>query len=157
DTVLTQWFERARFELHTNLGPDVVLLGLLGREAFAPQPEPQPMQPVDERCVNIPAPEMGFVNPNCISAAALNETLIFFHGYGFNPGELVSVYMTRTDTGEVTPFEFTDTTVRAASEDEAFTGSVFLLLQLDLSPGLYALTIEGIQSGHKSIMFFKVI
>ncbi|WP_322489624.1 CAP domain-containing protein [Chloroflexus sp.] len=36
DTVLTQWFERARFELHTQLGPDVVLLGLLGREAFAP-------------------------------------------------------------------------------------------------------------------------
>ncbi|PMP76321.1 MAG: CAP domain-containing protein, partial [Chloroflexus aggregans] len=34
DTVLTQWFERARFELHTQLGPDVVLLGLLGREVF---------------------------------------------------------------------------------------------------------------------------
>ncbi|MCS6889352.1 MAG: CAP domain-containing protein [Chloroflexus sp.] len=35
DTVLTQWFERARFELHPQLGPNVVLLGLLGREAFA--------------------------------------------------------------------------------------------------------------------------
>lgn len=34
DTVLTQWFERTRFELHQQLGPEVVLLGLLGREAF---------------------------------------------------------------------------------------------------------------------------
>jgi hypothetical protein len=29
---MVQWFERARFELHPELGPGVVLLGLLGRE-----------------------------------------------------------------------------------------------------------------------------
>ncbi len=34
DTVMTQWFERARFEDHGNIG---VLLGLLGNEASAPE------------------------------------------------------------------------------------------------------------------------
>jgi Tol biopolymer transport system component len=40
----TQWFERARFELHPELGPNVILLGLLGNEirsnAQAPQVDP---------------------------------------------------------------------------------------------------------------------
>ncbi|WP_322497137.1 hypothetical protein [Chloroflexus sp.] len=68
DTVLTQWFERARFELHTNLGPDVVLLGLLGREAFEPQIEPQ----IDPRCADMPEPVNGYVSPNCITVAELS-------------------------------------------------------------------------------------
>lgn len=43
-----QYFERRRFELHPELGPNAVLLGLLGREVFAggqrqlPLPAPQP-------------------------------------------------------------------------------------------------------------------
>ena len=32
---LTQWFERARFEYHPEVGPNAVLLGLLGREVSA--------------------------------------------------------------------------------------------------------------------------
>ncbi len=53
DTVLTQWFERARFEYHPN-NPDAykVLLGLLGNEVRAnsgippsPAPEPKPALP----------------------------------------------------------------------------------------------------------------
>jgi hypothetical protein len=39
DTVLTQWFERARFEDH---GPNGVLLGLLGNEVRQPGPPPVP-------------------------------------------------------------------------------------------------------------------
>ncbi|MDP9309625.1 MAG: hypothetical protein M3R24_01800 [Chloroflexota bacterium] len=59
DTVLTQWFERARFEDH---GPKGVLLGLLGNETSGatpqpiphPQPQPQPQpQPAPQ-----PAPPM---------------------------------------------------------------------------------------------------
>jgi hypothetical protein len=39
----TQWFERARFELHPeNAPPYNVLLGLLGNEIRAPKPEPAP-------------------------------------------------------------------------------------------------------------------
>ncbi|MDZ7307204.1 MAG: hypothetical protein ONB49_09125, partial [candidate division KSB1 bacterium] len=33
---VVQYFERARFELHPKLGPNVVLLGLLGRERYLP-------------------------------------------------------------------------------------------------------------------------
>ncbi|MBA3947847.1 MAG: CAP domain-containing protein [Herpetosiphonaceae bacterium] len=45
DTVLTQWFERARFEWHPELSePYRVLLGLLGREAWGNAPPPPPSQ-----------------------------------------------------------------------------------------------------------------
>jgi hypothetical protein len=37
-----QWFERARFELHPELGPNVVLLGLLGSEVRAGGPATPP-------------------------------------------------------------------------------------------------------------------
>jgi hypothetical protein len=41
-----QYFERRRFELHPEIGPNVVLLGLLGREVFnARQGGPQPVAP----------------------------------------------------------------------------------------------------------------
>jgi hypothetical protein len=51
-----QYFERRRFELHPELGPDVVLLGLLGREVLSArqvQPQPQPMAPAPQP----PAPQ----------------------------------------------------------------------------------------------------
>jgi hypothetical protein len=51
-TVLTQWFERTRFELHPeNAPPYDVLLGLLGNEVAGgtpPAPVPQP-QPIDNQ------------------------------------------------------------------------------------------------------------
>jgi hypothetical protein len=46
-----QYFERRRFELHPEVGPNAVLLGLLGREVFTarqsqpPAPQPQPVAP----------------------------------------------------------------------------------------------------------------
>src|SRR4051794_10507611 len=39
-TYLTQWFERARFELHPEVGPTAVLLGLLGNEVHGSNPTP---------------------------------------------------------------------------------------------------------------------
>jgi len=70
-----QYFERRRFELHPELGPNSVLLGLLGREVFnARQAQPQPIAPLppppstppppnvpppgpgDEGCGNDPGP-----------------------------------------------------------------------------------------------------
>ncbi len=42
-----QYFERRRFELHPELGPNTVLLGLLGREVLnARQGQPQPIAPL---------------------------------------------------------------------------------------------------------------
>ncbi|MDP9312165.1 MAG: hypothetical protein M3R24_14980 [Chloroflexota bacterium] len=46
DTVVTQWFERARFEDHGSKG---VLLGLLGNEVTAQRRGEAPFQPVVER------------------------------------------------------------------------------------------------------------
>ncbi len=63
-----QYFERRRFELHPEIRPDAVLLGLLGREVFnarqeqpqppAPQPPPHvpPPGPGDEGCGFDPGP-----------------------------------------------------------------------------------------------------
>src|SRR5690606_17959457 len=49
-----QYFERRRFELHPEIGPDVVLLGLLGREVYeARQSTPAPQPPAE------PTPEPG--------------------------------------------------------------------------------------------------
>lgn len=47
-TYVVQYFERRRFEYHPEIGPESVLLGLLGREVYEarngapPQPAPQP-------------------------------------------------------------------------------------------------------------------
>ncbi len=58
-----QYFERRRFELHPELGPNSVLLGLLGREVFnARQGQPQPIAPPPALPLpppNVPAPGAG--------------------------------------------------------------------------------------------------
>jgi len=58
-----QYVERRRFELHPELGPNTVLLGLLGREVLTArqgQPQPPPSVPPpglgDAGCGNDPAP-----------------------------------------------------------------------------------------------------
>lgn len=61
DTVLTQWFERARFEWHPNNPNEYkVLLGLLGKEVRSgqtPLPPPSTTPPVTGTCTtNAPAP-----------------------------------------------------------------------------------------------------
>ena len=58
-----QYFERRRFELHPEVGPNAVLLGLLGSEvltnrSLTPMPPPQPT-PAPQPPVNVPAPGPG--------------------------------------------------------------------------------------------------
>ncbi len=149
DTVLTQWFERARFELHINLGPNVVLLGLLGREAFGSQPRPQPTPPsaLADPCADIPAPINGSVEPICIRGS--QSFVVSIVGYGFTPGEQVGVYVTQVATGLVIGIDVGDDT----AEDDGIYG---IVLFGQLSEGLYAVTIEGVQSRHKAIVYFKI-
>lgn len=65
DTVLTQWFERARFEWHPDQPDDFkVLLGLLGNEYPRAPEGPPPNDP----CANIPPPRAMFIEPNCVRA-----------------------------------------------------------------------------------------
>jgi hypothetical protein len=76
DTVLTQWFERARFEWHPN-NPDAfkVLLGLLGREVGPPATTPAPATPrpapgpVPSSCPGLAAP----TGPGIQVAAAVSN------------------------------------------------------------------------------------
>ncbi len=151
DTVLTQWFERARFELHTNLGPDVVLLGLLGREAFAPQPAPQPTPPPADPCADIPPPVNAAIDPACIRG---NDTVVVtVLGYGFTPGERLGAYFTLMATGEVVGVQIIGSDV--AQPDGTFLATFQLRPEVPL--GLYALTIEGVQSGNKAIVYFKKV
>lgn len=155
DTVLTQWFERARLELHTNLGPDVVLLGLLGREGFGSQPPPQPQptpRPADP-CSNIPPSVNGVVVPNCVRVINNEPFSLDVTGFGFTPGERIGLYATYLATGEVIPIDNTgDSTADAEGRYAVrITGSP------SNPSGLYAITMEGMQSGNKAIVYFKVI
>jgi DNA/RNA endonuclease G (NUC1) len=56
-TYTVQYFERRRFELHPEIGPNSVLLGLLGREVLlARQAPPTPVTPVVGDCSSTPNP-----------------------------------------------------------------------------------------------------
>lgn len=55
-TYTVQYFERQRFELHPEVAPDTVLLGLLGHEIYTarhapPPPTPKPLPPSYNGCV----------------------------------------------------------------------------------------------------------
>jgi hypothetical protein len=93
DTVLTQWFERARFEDH---GANGVLLGLLGNEtrtqpapAPAPSPSPSPA-PVPDACAGIAAPVDAYIEPNCVRFG--DE--FYVEAGGFDPNSQVGFWIT---------------------------------------------------------------
>lgn len=88
DEVLTQWFERARFEWHPN-NPDEykVLLGLLGNELRNRGTAPR----ID--CEGIRAPLNGSWDRNC---AVFGESLTLT-ATGFRPNEEVIVYFQDPD------------------------------------------------------------
>jgi hypothetical protein len=81
DTVLTQWFERARIEWHPN-NPDEfkVLLGLLGSEVLGPQ-SPIPASP--RICTDIPASISASISKACFNAGEQ----VSFSFDGFQPNE----------------------------------------------------------------------
>jgi hypothetical protein len=63
DTVLTQWFERARFEYHpNNPNPFKVLLGLLGNEVRSGSSTPAPQPPAPAPPASRPLPPPSFNN-----------------------------------------------------------------------------------------------
>jgi hypothetical protein len=149
---LTQWFERARFELHPEIRPDAVLLGLLGRETAQggggtpPAPTPAPPAPADP-CADVPAPVNGAVEPRC----GPGGTLFAFVGRGFQPGEDVGVYITAPD----------QTVFGAPFQVEADSNGVADVVTLRSDPsfptGIYAITYEGVRSKNKAILYFKIL
>jgi hypothetical protein len=100
DTVLTQWFERARFEFHLDKPPEFrVLLGLLGNETRGNAPTqtpplpPAPPQPFAE-CNGIGPAENAIAAPNCVKPGELFAIAVF----GFEPDQEISYRLT-TEAG----------------------------------------------------------
>lgn len=78
DTVLTQWFERARFEYHsTNPDPFKVLLGLLGTEWRSAPPAPQ-----QSITITSPAPGATVGNPFTVTGTTTIVPNGSILGYG---------------------------------------------------------------------------
>jgi hypothetical protein len=148
---LTQWFERARFELHPEVGPNTVLLGLLGRETSAgvtPQPAPAPAPPA-AACEGVPPSINAESAPSCVHAGDIFEAT----AHGLKPGERVFFYVTGPDQkiGDF-PVTYGD-----PSPDRSGVYHARGALSLGNQPGIYALTIEGDKSDKKAVAFIKII
>lgn len=150
DTVMTQWFERARFEDH---GAQGVLLGLLGNESRTtlPPPETPPLPPetppppiID--CPFIPPPVDANVRPS--TCLTIGDD-IGIDIYGFAPGEDIVYWLTAPD-GSTVPFD----DVFQAGPDGAVSGlegnTSFL------TPGLWFFVFQGRQSSHQSLVYFHL-
>lgn len=92
DTVMTQWFERARLEYHPAVG---VLLGLLGNETRGAGGPPNnggspPPPPAGDPCANIAAPRFAQADPNCITYGGSFRVSVF----NFDPNERISFWIT---------------------------------------------------------------
>lgn len=141
DTVLTQWFERARFEYHPNKPNEYkVLLGLLGNEYPAddetptePQPSPSPsVPPVADACAGIPAPRFAVIEPNCVRQGEEFFVLV----YDFEPNEEISLWITQQDGGTLGA----NRTVQA-DENGEFGGYVSTA-DLGMPPGNYVFVAQ---------------
>ncbi|HEY1013860.1 MAG TPA: hypothetical protein VGE07_14210 [Herpetosiphonaceae bacterium] len=154
DTVLTQWFERARFEWHPN-NPDnfKVLLGLLGKEVRGnqnPNPTPSPTPtppPTSNACADAPAPVSARVRPsNC----DVEGTLFEMDFFGFQPNEEVGLWLTAPD-GEIVG---TRTTVNIGPSGR-LSGFPFPTEAGDA--GTWQWTMQGTTSQHLSVVYVKVL
>lgn len=86
DNVLTQWFERARMELHPGKG---ILLGLLGKEVGLTPPTGGP-PPAADPCAGIPGPVDATISPNCVKYGASFRVNVF----GFDPDQEIGYWIT---------------------------------------------------------------
>lgn len=133
DTVMTQWFERARFEDH---GAKGVLLGLLGNEFRVPQ----------SRCPEIPQSTDGQIRPSACLALGTEMQIDIS---GFKPGEQIAFWLTAPNNqvfgGERTITAAPDGGLR----DQRYPTA-------GLAPGRWFWVFQGQESGHQSIIFFHI-
>ncbi len=96
DTVVTQWFERARFEFHPNNPPESrVLLGLLGNEIRSGAGGGGGGDGNVDLCAAIAPPRLANIEPNCIRYG--DEFYVEF--YGFEANEEIGLWITNAETG----------------------------------------------------------
>ncbi|GAA5530507.1 hypothetical protein Hgul01_04326 [Herpetosiphon gulosus] len=154
DTVMTQWFERARFEWHPN-NPDEfkVLLGLLGKEVFQPIIEPQPTPiptpiptPEPQRCTAVfPAPSVISLAETCVAGGSL-----FAVSGKFEPNQTMFAYVTQPN-GEVITFPVVIGNSRSQTDG---TFSLVGALPANAKPGVYGITVEGGRSS--GVAYFEL-
>jgi hypothetical protein len=92
ENVVTQWFERARFEFHPDKPvPFQVLLGRLGAELprtiGQPPIVPPSGQTPPDRCAAIPPAANGTIRPACMVVG----TVFSIEGVGFQPNEVIDI------------------------------------------------------------------
>lgn len=147
ENVVTQWFERARFEFHPDKPQQFqVLLGLLGNETARPggNTTPSSGQTPPDRCGALPANVNATISPaSCIVVG----TIVDVDATGFAPGEEINVAISRSD-GLRIEFE-------PIEADEQ--GRVSGFLQALLPGGVYALVFQGSDSGNEAIVYLKTV
>lgn len=154
--VMTQWFERARFEYHpNNPAASRVLLGLLGKEFLAPgttppaptPPAPTPPAPPADPCANIAPPKFAVIEPNCVRQGGEIQIGLF----GFQPNEEFSFWITKS-SGET----IGSTTTAQADEDGIFIGT--LSTASWGVPGDYVFVAQDVGADYEpSIAPFRII
>ncbi|GIV96344.1 MAG: hypothetical protein KatS3mg057_1001 [Herpetosiphonaceae bacterium] len=147
DTVLTQWFERARFEYHpNNPEPYKVLLGLLGNEVRANAGSGGGGGGTPDPCANVPDPVSASVWPDkCVEAG----TVVLMDIYGFQPNENVGFWLTTPEGaiyGTVQTYNIGPT---GAVEDFDFDTT-------GLDEGLWYWVFQGTSSGHQAIIYIYI-
>jgi hypothetical protein len=167
-TYTVQYFERAVFEMHPeNQAPNDVLLSQLGtfqyqRNYQQPSPTPTsaaptvqppatavPAQPTatSDQCANVPAGQDMTISPNCGQQGTRFDQV----GYGFKAGENVGVYVTF-------PNQSVHGVQGQGAADNSGTVTGWHFDSTGDSPlGIYAVTMEGVQTHHKAIGYFKII
>lgn len=134
DTVMTQWFERARFEDH---GAKGVLLGLLGNELRASPPSP---------CPDIPPAKDGVIRPSpCLPMG----TEMSIDVSGFKPGEQISFWLTAPDGAIFGGQRTLTANAEGTLKDQRYPTTA-------LAPGRWYWVFQGLQSSHQSIIFFHI-
>ncbi|MBA3945246.1 MAG: hypothetical protein H0X37_11865 [Herpetosiphonaceae bacterium] len=154
DSVLTQWFERARFELHSEAG-NVVLLGFLGKERLgtltppAPTPTPKPTA-TPNPCSGVPAPVNARIAPSACFKAGTQITMDIFN---FAPGEAIAYWLT-DPTGKA----MRSTAIVRSGSTGAVDGIPYDTTVLSTMPkGLWYFVFLGKASQQQSIVYFKIV
>jgi hypothetical protein len=152
-----QWFERARFELHSHQQtPHHVQLGLLGSEtlARANTPSQTPSHTDGEQsviqndpCAGVPDPVHATILPGkCVTQGEQLSIDIF----GFEADEHVGFWITAPDDSVV------GTTATLSIGEHGEVNGIPIDTS-ELPPGLWSLVFEGTSSGHRAIVYFQII
>ncbi|GAA5526517.1 hypothetical protein [Herpetosiphon gulosus] len=148
DTVVTQWFERARLEWHPS-NPDEfkVLLGLLGKEIIDGRSQPTPPTPPTDPCAATPNSVSARINPAKCGPAGTTFT---FDLYGFQANEEVGFWISDPNG------------INIGTADTLNIGPSGELIGVPFRttgfyPGTWQFTMQGSTSGHTAIIYFTII